>query len=86
MAKRNLRIVRRVNDAPCIGICESCNAQLVVPSYLIGNEDEASANLHDQFDKHKCKPLDANQNAARIVREATENKQINLAMLSLLLP
>jgi len=64
MTRRNLRIVRRVNDAPSIGICESCNAQFVVPSYLIGNKDEASANLHGQFDKHKCKPLDASQNAA----------------------
>jgi hypothetical protein len=27
-------------------------------AYLIGNKNEASANLPDQFDKHKCKPLD----------------------------
>ena len=41
-------------------------------SLLICNKDEASANFHGQFDKHKCKPLDASQNAVRIVEEATE--------------
>jgi hypothetical protein len=70
MTKRNLRIVRRVNDAPTIGICESCNAQFVVPSYLIGNKDEASANLHSQFDKHKCKPAVASQATLLMVRAA----------------
>jgi hypothetical protein len=69
MTRRNLRIVRRVNEAPSIGICESCNAQFVVPAYLIGNKDEASTNLKDQFDKHKCKAVGISKNAARILEK-----------------
>ena len=37
-------------------------------SLLICNKDEASANFHGQFDKHKCEPLDARQNLASIPR------------------
>jgi len=35
---------------------------------------DAQANLQQQFDTHKCKPIDSSQNALRIVREATEDK------------
>ena len=27
MAKRNLRIIKRVKNVPAIGICEACNQQ-----------------------------------------------------------
>jgi antitoxin (DNA-binding transcriptional repressor) of toxin-antitoxin stability system len=37
-------------------------------SLLICNKDEASANFHGQFDKHKCNPLDARQNLESIPR------------------
>jgi hypothetical protein len=70
MPKRNLRIVKRVRNVPVLGICEYCNAQFSGdPSR--GNAQSA---IQEQFNVHKCKPDDVSQAAARVVREATENK------------
>jgi hypothetical protein len=71
MAKRSLRLVKWIDDAPSLGICESCNAQFAAPSYLHGQREPAEAAIRSAFDKHKCKPEDASQAAVRIVREAT---------------
>jgi hypothetical protein len=65
MPKRNLRIVTQ--DVPIIGICEACNTQ-----FKSFDVNEAERAVKAQFDAHKCKPLDASQNAVPIVREATE--------------
>jgi hypothetical protein len=35
---------------------------------------KAKSEISSAFDAHKCLPLDASQNALRVVREATENK------------
>jgi len=59
MAKRKLRIVKK-SPPPAIGVCERCNAQF------------KGENIEEQFDAHKCKPIDSSQNAVRIVKEATE--------------
>jgi hypothetical protein len=37
----------------------------------MGNAQSA---IQEQFNAHKCEPMDSSQNAVRIVREATENK------------
>jgi hypothetical protein len=74
MAKRILRIVKCINNAPSLAICEYCNAQFPTPSYLIGQREKAEAAIQAAFDAHKCKPGDCSQNAVRIVREATEDK------------
>jgi len=68
MPKRNLRIVKRVRNVPVLGVCESCNAQ------FSGNPNmwNAQSAIQEQFNTHKCKPLDASQNAVRIVPESTE--------------
>jgi hypothetical protein len=68
MRARNLRIVQRPPNT--IGICEHCNVQFKSRQPL---EADAEAEIRAQFDAHKCKSLDESQNAARIVREATEN-------------
>jgi len=65
MPKRSLRIVTQ--DVPIIGICEACNTQ-----FKSFDVNEAERVVKAQFDAHECKPLDASQAAARIVREATE--------------
>ena len=53
-----------------LGICEYCNTQFSgEPS--TGNAESV---IQKQFNAHKCKPEDASQAAARIVREATEGK------------
>jgi len=51
-----------------LGVCESCNAQ------FSGNPNMGNAQsaIQEQFNTHKCKPLDASQNAVRIVPESTE--------------
>jgi hypothetical protein len=69
MPKRNLRIVGFVY--PLTGICEHCNQ-----TSLSRNEnlDLAGKQVQDDFDAHKCKPMDSSQNALRIVRESTEGK------------
>lgn len=64
MPKRNLRIVTQ--DVPIIGICEACNTQ-----FKSLDVNEAERVVKAQFDAHECKPMDASQNAVRIVREAT---------------
>jgi len=72
MAKRKLRIVRRANNIPVLGVCEFCNMQF--PSHHpVSGQSEAQAAIQQQFNAHKCERHFA-QNAARIVRKATENK------------
>ena len=56
MAKRNLRIVKRVKNAPVLGICEYCNMQFSVNPL---GPAEAQAAIQQQFNAHKCKPTDA---------------------------
>jgi formylmethanofuran dehydrogenase subunit B len=70
MPKRNLRIVKRVRNIPVLGICEYCNA------HFSGEPDRGNAQsaIQEQFNAHKCKSEDASQAAARIVKEATENR------------
>ncbi len=70
--RRSLRIVKRVKNAPVLGICEYCNMQFSADP--LGQPAEAQATMQQQFNAHKCRPEDASQAAARIVREATEGK------------
>jgi hypothetical protein len=70
MAKRNLRIVP-IDHGNTLGICDGCNQQFRSGAPSL---DLAKHELTTMFDAHKCEPLDESQNAARIVREATEGK------------
>ncbi len=74
MSKRNLRIVKHAGRIPTLGICERCNGQFSVVAGALTDADAALASISDQFDGHKCKPMDSSQNALRIVREATDGK------------
>jgi hypothetical protein len=70
MPKRNLRIVKRVKNAPVLGICELCNMQFSAdPS----GPAESQAIIQQQFNGHTCKPDNASQAAARIVKKATRD-------------
>jgi hypothetical protein len=71
MPKRKLRIVRRTNNIPVLGVCEFCNMQFPAHEPFSG-QPEAQADIQQQFNAHKCKREDFNQAAARIVRETTE--------------
>jgi hypothetical protein len=68
MPKRNLRIVKQTFKVT-LGVCEACNSQFT--SHL-PKPDQSQWEIQTQFDRHKCKPEDASQAAARIVREATK--------------
>jgi len=74
MEKRSLRIVKRIGPAPYLGVCTYCNQQFKVTYGKTFTVEDAIATLQEQFDAHKCKPMDSSQNALRIVRESTENK------------
>jgi len=68
MAKRKLRIVR---DHPLLAICEYCNMEFSCGLMPI---EQAKDDIQERFNVHKCKLQDFTQNAARIVREATEDQ------------
>jgi hypothetical protein len=70
MAKRNLRIVKRVRNVPVLGICEHCNAQFTGDPNM-GNAQSA---IQAQFNAHKCKLQDASQTAAETAKEASGKK------------
>lgn len=72
--KRKLRIVKYIGPAPHVAVCESCNQQFRVTYGKEFTAEDATRVLQEQFDAHKCEPVDSSQNALRIVREATEGK------------
>ena len=73
MPKRKLRIIRRTNNIPVLGVCEFCNMQFASHQHVSGPA-EGQAIIQQQFNAHKCKPQDSTQNDAGIGKEATENK------------
>jgi hypothetical protein len=74
MPARKRRVVKWLSTTPAIGVCEFCSKQFKVPLTQLTKTSDAQTNLQEQFDRHKCKPLDSSQNALRIVRESTEDK------------
>lgn len=70
MAKRKLRLVRRA--LPPLAICECCNKQF---KSQLPRTEAAISEIQALFDAHKCERQDFAQNAARIVREATESQK-----------
>jgi hypothetical protein len=72
MANREMRVVKYIGPAPFVAVCTNCSQQFKVPPDITMTAGEAQATLQAEFSKHECKRLDESQNAARIVREATE--------------
>jgi hypothetical protein len=72
MAKRKFRIVKRENNIPVLGVCEYCNTEFTADPETICRPQDGHAFIQKQFIAHKCKRLDASQNAVRIVREGAE--------------
>jgi hypothetical protein len=52
MAKRSLRILKRVSNVPSLGICESCNAQFSADPRQLGQ-----SGVQQQFNAHKCEAV-----------------------------
>jgi len=57
MIKRKLRIVRRTNNIPVLGVCELCKMQFPA-HYPLSGPAEAQAAIQQQFNAHKCKSQD----------------------------
>ena len=55
MAKRNLRIIKRVRNIPVVGSCELCGEQFHVNPHPHEMPSEAQAAMQQQFNAHKCK-------------------------------
>ena len=72
MPKREMRIVKYIGPAPYLAVCTYCSQQFKVPTDVTLTATEAAATLQVEFSRHECKRLDESQNAARIVREATD--------------
>jgi hypothetical protein len=68
MPKRNLRIVKRVRNVPVRGICEYCNAEFSGDPNM-GNAQSA---IQEQFNAHKCKTLEARENATEVVTKTAK--------------
>ena len=64
-SKRSLRVVKRIRNAPVLGVCEYCNMQFAADPL---RPAEGQAIIQQQFNAHICKREDASQAAARIVR------------------
>ena len=69
MPKRKLRLVKRV--PPILGVCEACNTTF---KSIHTDPAAAVADIKVGFDAHKCKRENASQAAARIIKEATEER------------
>jgi hypothetical protein len=72
MPKREMQIVKYFGSIPYEAVCAHCSKQFKVAPDPTLTDTEAGAKLQAEFAVHKCERLDASQNAARIVREATE--------------
>ena len=70
MENRRLIVHAKVGDAPVGYRCSKCQRVFPVPGGDMSDEQK-SARVKAEFDKHNCKE-DANQAAARVVRESTE--------------
>jgi hypothetical protein len=65
MAKRSLRVLKRVSNVPSLGICESCSTQFSADPRQLGQ-----AGVQQQFNAHKCEA----QNAAPSTKEMTKKE------------
>jgi hypothetical protein len=68
MAKRSLRILKRVSNVPSLGICESCHTQFSADPRQLGQ-----AGVQQQFNAHKCEAV---QNEAPSMKDAAKREAV----------
>ena len=68
MAKRSLRILKRVSNVPSLGICESCNAQFSADPRQLGQ-----SGVQQQFNAHKCEAV---QNVMPNAKDAAKKEAV----------
>jgi hypothetical protein len=64
MAKRSLRVLKRVSNIASLGICEACNMQFSADPRQLGQ-----AGVQQQFNAHKC---DAAKSASPAAKETAK--------------
>ena len=69
MAKRNLRIIKRVRNVPVVGICELCEARFPFEPHPHSQPSEGQAAIQQQFNAHKCKLEAATEDAETVAKE-----------------
>jgi hypothetical protein len=74
VSNKQLIVTSETAGLPLLAVCSVCGTKFETRSENRSSLEHAKAQLRYEFDRHNCKPLDASQNAARIVREATEQK------------
>jgi len=67
MAKRSLRILKRVSNIASLGVCEACNAQFSANPRQLGQ-----AGVQQQFNAHKCDATRASAPAAKEVAKVSK--------------
>jgi hypothetical protein len=68
--ERSLHVINDAQGYPSSGVCTVCNRRFIARPKT---GEDAMHCLTREFNDHNCKE-DANQAAARIVRESTEQK------------
>jgi hypothetical protein len=71
MAKRSLRVLKRVSNIASLGVCEACNAQFSANPRQLGQ-----AGVQQQFNAHKCDATPASAPAAKEVAKVS-GKQVS---------
>jgi hypothetical protein len=64
MAKRTLRILKRVSSVPSLGTCESCHTQFMADPRQLGQ-----SGVQQQFNAHKCEAAQKTMAAAAPTRK-----------------
>ena len=64
MAKRSLRVMKRVGGTASLGICESCHAQFSADPRQLGQ-----SGVQQQFNAHKC---EASQSVPAVAKESVK--------------
>jgi hypothetical protein len=67
MAKRTLRILKRVSSVPSLGTCESCHMQFMADPRQLGQ-----AGVQQQFNAHKCEATQKTQKTMAAAAKASE--------------
>jgi hypothetical protein len=65
MAKRSLRILKRVRGIASLGICETCQLQFAADPRQLGQ-----SGVQQQFNAHKC---EVSTNSAPVAKEAAKS-------------
>lgn len=65
MIQRRIKVVKWLGTTPALAVCTLCSREFKAPLNALKRTPDAQASLQEQFDKHKCQPLDSSEVDAR---------------------